>query len=68
MHKHKTKTETTRAYTGAAIGAAYTARGENRKAHGGATHVERCACGAWREVNGNGGHKEYGTWQRSEVE
>lgn len=62
-HKHKAKTEITRGYTGTARGAHYTAKGENRSAHGGICHVETCACGATRETNSNGRHMERGTWQ-----
>jgi len=35
---------------------------ENRAAHGGVSFIETCECGAWRYVNENGAHVEYGPW------
>jgi hypothetical protein len=67
-HRHKEQSSTTRAYTGTALGAHYLPRGENRAAHGGVCHVQRCACGARREVNTNGRHTEYGAWVDVEVQ
>ena len=63
MHKHKAKVTTMRGYSGTAAGAHYTPRGEERRAHGGVCHVERCSCGATRETNSNGRYDERGTWQ-----
>ena len=50
-------------------GAIYGAE-EDRRAHGGITYREECACGARREVNANGGWYEIGPWgpTRSERE
>ena len=38
------------------------ARIENGAAHGGHRVIERCTCGAGREVNVNGHHEEVGPW------
>lgn len=60
-HRHREHTCTTVGYRGTARGA-----DENRAAHGGVCHIERCRCGALREVNSNGGHLERGTWYRDD--
>lgn len=35
-------------------------------AHGNITRVDRCACGAVRETEINGGRANYGVWQEGE--
>lgn len=35
----------------------------NPRAHGNVTHIETCRCGATRNINVNGEHRETGPWQ-----
>lgn len=37
----------------------------NRSAHGGIRYIERCSCGAKREVLHNGPHAEHGPWRNA---
>lgn len=57
MHRHSAETDTDRPYSGPI----YSAR-PNRRAHGGITRVEQCACGATRSININNSHRETGSW------
>lgn len=64
-HIHSpTTTSDARSYERPARGAHKTQRGENPAAHGGVTFVDRCECGAQREVNSNNGRIENGAWYR----
>ena len=62
MHKHKMKTEVTRAW-------AYCVNphsGCSGAAHGAVTRVQTCSCGATRRIEGNGRHATKGQWYDAE--
>jgi hypothetical protein len=56
-HAHRVKTESGPLPFLGPVG-----RRENRRAHGGHRVIQRCACGASREVNRNAGTEERGPW------
>ena len=61
--KHTTHTTTTRAYTGTSPGT-----DDDRRAHGGVTHIDRCVrCNAVRYTDSNGGYSDVGRWLRDDI-
>jgi hypothetical protein len=58
-HRHKAVKSADQCFHGTARGAA---ERENRTAHGGICRIERCECGAQREINLNAGESEVGCW------
>ena len=56
-HRHRTVRTDVRCFVGPIAGAE-----PNPAAHGGVTETQRCACGAVRQLNVNGRHREVGPW------